>query len=189
MKRLILLLLVAVQVLAANIPTRRVPFRGGGGGGGGPACTPAYENTGGTGDRRTIITVSASCCYYDAGAPYLRENLVDGDPNVGTFFNAMPTVGVDYLRFDFGSAVTINEAKFYQYTSQTLGQWKFQGSGNASSWTDIGSAFVMGGTVITITELSANTTAYRYYQILCTDNTGINGGPLLGEWEFKICGL
>jgi hypothetical protein len=70
-------------------------------------------------------------------------------------------------------------------TADSHGTWKWQGSNDDSSYTDIGSSFTLGGsTTQTQTELNGNVTAYRYYKLLgvsgtCTDT------PYLEEIEFK----
>jgi hypothetical protein len=168
--------------LAAFIPP---PASGGGGGGG---CTPSYANTGGTGDRRSIITVTSS----DANIPSSNK-WVDGDKTSnGQFFFLVEALnGGQWLQFDFGAghAVVITELTYYQQNANAQGTWKVQGSSDASSWTDVGGTFTLGGTLTeTITAPSANTTAYRYYRILGVSGSS-NAGPWVYEMEFKICGL
>jgi hypothetical protein len=150
--------------------------------------TTSYANTGGSGDRSALITVT------DSGTgPLINAGnvqiLVDGNlANTDTWFNPIDISGPSWIRFDFGSGAskTINEAKWYQSGTETHGTWKWQGSNDASTWTDIGSSFTLGGSTIqTITELSGNLTGYRFYQL-----TGISGtassSPFLQEVEFKI---
>ena len=153
---------------------------------GGGAGT-SYSNTGGTGDRSAIITVT------DSGAgPLLAsgssQNLVNGDTaESNTWFNAID-ISSSWITFDFGVGASkiIDEAKFYQSAANSHGTWKWQGSDDNSAWTDIGSSFTLGGSATqTITELSGNTTGYRYYRL-----TGVSGtastSPYITEFEFKI---
>lgn len=154
--------------------------------GSGESGTTSYSNSGGSGDRSSTVTVSdgSSGIIYWNGA---TSQAVNGNTteNNWYFCNACAVSGL-YVRFDFGSSKTIDEAKFYQSTSDSHGTWKWQGSSDASSWTDIGSSFTLGGVQTqTITSLSGNTTAYRYYRII-----GVSGNttyaPYLREFEFKI---
>jgi hypothetical protein len=88
--------------------------------------------------------------------------------------------------FDFFSPRIITEAKWYQDIGSTHGTWKWQGSNDKSSWTDIGSPFTLGGVATqTQTELSGNTTAYIYYRLLQTAGV-TSSGPYIREIEFKI---
>ena len=148
--------------------------------------TPAYGNAGGTGNRTSIITVST-----DISTVGALTELIEGAFQDGTFwFSANTAITGEYLRFDFGSGVSkiITEAKWYQGTApNTQGVWQWQGSDNASDWTDIGGTFTLGGAgTQTQTELVANSVGYRYYQLF-----GISGnaGPFptyIREIEFKI---
>lgn len=150
----------------------------------GAAGSPDYGNDGGTGDRTAAIAVELS-------VPHGRDAslLVDSDLGAtsGIYFTGAPAVAGEHLRFDFGAGnlVLITEAKHYQYSTKLHGTWKWQGSLDASSWDDIGSPFTLGGaSVQTQTELSGNTTGYRYYQLL-----GISGNCSnywWNEYEFKI---
>ena len=152
----------------------------------GASGTPAYGNAGGTGNRTSIIAVSS-----DINVTGALTELIEGAFQDGTFWFAQNTlITGEYLRFDFGSGVSkiITEAKWYQGTApNTQGVWQWQGSDNASDWTNIGSTFTLGGAgTQTQTELVANSSGYRYYQLF-----GISGqaGPFptyIREIEFKI---
>lgn len=147
----------------------------------------SYSNPGGSGDRRSIITVTPSSLLIEGtGAPY--DAWIDGSTtdNVDWWDQADNTGRT--LQFDFGSGASkvIDEVKYYQETSAGQGNWKWQGSNDAAAWTDIGSSFALGGTTTqTITAMSGNTTGYRYYRII---GTGGNTSdiPYVREFEFKI---
>ena len=145
-----------------------------------------------TGNRRSEITVSTDMSIYqgDNGDGSLNHQ-VDGstaNSNPRWYPNGETAAG-KYLRYDFGSGntVTITEAKWYQDTTATQGVWKWQGSDDASSWTDIGSSFTLGNgatgtsTPQVQTELNGNTTAYRYYQLL-----GISGSVVNAAYYLEI---
>lgn len=161
-------------------------------GGGGGGCTPSYANTGGTGNRTAIVTTTQSG---PAPATILNAapaSLVDGDTssNGRNFWLGRALNGADFwVVFDFGSAVLITEAKYYQQDTTAQATWQWQGSSDNSSWTDIGANFALGGVATqTITSLSGNTTSYRYYRLLGISGTPSNG-PWIYQFEFKICGL
>ncbi len=158
------------------------------GGGGGGGCTASYSNTGGQGNRSAIITVTQ-------GGGVVNNSIshfVDGSYSDGTAFwnNAVALDGsTTWVRFDFGSGhtATITEATYYQSTSTAEGTWQWQGSNDASAWTNIGSTFTLGGaTTQVITTVAGNTTSYRYYRLL-----GISGTTSFTPWirgiDFKLC--
>jgi len=155
-----------------------------------PGITTSYSNSGGSGDRTGIITIDQAPFF--SGIPGMVNTpvMIDGLIDFGaSYFNSY-AVGYMYdgwwLSFDFGTNRIIDEMKWYQQTSATHGTWKLQGSIDNLSWFDIGSTFLLGGfTTQTITEISSNTTAYRYYRIYLV--TGPSSSiPYIYELEFKI---
>lgn len=156
---------------------------------GGGGCSTSYANNGGTGDRRAIISMSLSVINLTS-----PTSLLDGDTvsNGRNFWSGNALDGSSfYLVFDFGSgnAVKIDEAKYYQQDSTGQGTWKWQGSNDASSWTDIGGNFsLVTAATTTLTTLNGNTTSYRYYKMLGMSGATSNG-PWVYQIEFKICGI
>lgn len=149
------------------------------------AVTTSYANAGGTGDRTSSITVSQSGVnspqYHTIGA----LTLINGAFSNSSWMSAGAADG-EWVKFDFGSAKVINEAKWYQSASNAQGTWKFQGSNDNSSWANIESSFTLGGsTVQTITEISGNTTSYRYYRLIKVSGS-TSAVPYSREIEFKI---
>lgn len=147
----------------------------------GSSVAQSYSNPGGSGPRGSLITATNSAFFTTGTA----ASLVDGATGNVAYFSGASASG-NYLRFDFGAARKITEAKWYQSATDNHGTWKWQGSQDASSWTDIGSSFTFGGaTTQTQTALSGNSTAYRYYQLL-----GVSGTTGTSSWvyemEFKI---
>mgnify|MGYP003311933227 CR=1 FL=1 len=95
------------------------------------------------GDRRSALTVTSDMTWYSG--EYGIEYLVNGDltytADGGAWFNANQT---GYIRFDHGSGyqrVYTNSRWTYKTASGTEGVYKWQGSDDASSWTDIGGNF------------------------------------------------
>ena len=153
------------------------------------AATPA---TGGyhTGNQLGNITLTSTVQESGNGVANNLLNGVNASNNSDTTNGFHPydstDISGDILKFDFGSGKTIIEAKFIQYGAESHGTWKWQGSNDDSSWTDIGSSFTMGGGVTEQlhTQLNNNTTSYRYYQLL-----GITGNTtypcIWSEIQFK----
>jgi hypothetical protein len=141
----------------------------------------SYANPGGTGDRTGTITVTTDVSFTDGPV----SKLVNGLFTDTTSFPSA-TVSGKYIKFDFGTPKVITEAKYYQSGTANQGSWKWQGSNNDVDWTDIGSAFTLGGaTTQTQTQLAANNTYYRYYRLLGTGSSS-SPTPDVYEFEFKI---
>jgi hypothetical protein len=143
--------------------------------------TPKYTNIGGTGDRRRILTITPTGSFISASI----YNLVDGTQSNGPWLNTSLASGCAIV-FDFGDSYVITEAKWYQSAADAMGTWKWQGSNDNSSYTDIGTSFALGGAATqTLTSLSVNTVSYRYYKLQgVSGNT--SGNPYLREIEFQI---
>jgi len=150
----------------------------------------SYTDPLSTGDRTGTITVTTS----GIGGAQDETKLVDGNfgSNISeawAFGGADTDATGEWVQFDFGAAnaPVITEAKWYQSSTDTHGTWRWQGSADAASWTDIGASFILGGATPhqVQSSLSGNTTGYRYYRLL-----GISGTPQSANWipevEFKI---
>ena len=143
----------------------------------------SYGYDGGFGDRTASVTVTSSMAWTDG-----ISKIIDGSYSGVAYFTSIAAVSGQTIKFDFVTQRKINEASWQQsYTpTATHGTWKWQGSNNDSDWTDIGSGFVLGGAATQIqTELSGNTTAYRYYQLLGVSGNSSNA-PYITEIEFRI---
>ena len=163
--------------------------------------TPDYSNTGGQGDRESIITVSVdeeATTFWRTFGTYdsVRQNLVDGDTSstVEYLNNALPVVN-RWMEFDFlGEKKLITEARLYNNTSfATCGVWTWQGY-DGVTWNDIGSSFTLGvedgsNGYQTFSTLSGGVIGYYKYRYI-----GVSGNSsyLLYYWtefEFKIGAL
>ena len=92
------------------------------------------------------------------------------------------------LKFDLGSAKVVKQARWKQSNSSTHGTFKWQGSNDDSTYTDIGGTFTLGGATVQIhTTLIDNETAYRYYK-LRPDRRHHQQQPVPQEVEFFIEG-
>ncbi len=148
---------------------------------------PAYTNSGGTGDRTASITATTSFTFSNGTA----SNLVDGgfadNSTDSAWVSASVAAAGKYNRFQFASAVRITEAKWYQAAAAAQGVFQWQGSNDATNWTDIGGKFTLGSASTatqTQTELAANTADYLYYQLLGVSGN-LTSATYFREIEFK----
>jgi hypothetical protein len=149
---------------------------------------PSYSGGGGSGDRRGIITISSNITFGQGNETFWINGAY---ANAHNFYTSAQTAAGKYILLDFGTAKIIDEIKWNQEGVYDNGVWKLQGSNtnNGSDWVDIGTTFSFGNPQdTTITEISGNTTAYRYYQMLGVSGN-ITGSSWSGEIEFKIAGL
>lgn len=153
----------------------------------GITLTPDYLNAGGQGDRTATIAVSASTGLVHSGVP---SNLVNGNTTADTTnslrLNAIAVAG-HWIEFDFGAgaAKVITEATWAQAVTNAQGTWKWQGSKDRVTYTDIGASFTLGGSTSQVmATLSGNGTGYRFYRLL-----GVSGSAVTiynQEITFKI---
>lgn len=146
----------------------------------------SYDFPFGVGDRRNSITVTSNI---DSYSTTVVSNLVNGSEaanvsNSWSPLNPAAVTGVNgYIQFDFGATQTgidyppvIDEFRYVSSSSASRGTWKFQGSADASTWTDIGTPFTLSGTNTTITAINGNTTGYRYYRLQYVSGTVSDSG-------------
>lgn len=139
-----------------------------------------------TTDRTPQITVSAT--------PGLMvgtlSQLVNGNiSDTGVYFlNGLATAGRQLIFYFNGATAYIDEAKLHTALAlgSVLGTWKWQGSNDGSTWTDIGSSFALSNTStpVAMTSLNGNLTGWKYYAL-----TGVSGstnsGPWITEFQFR----
>lgn len=155
--------------------------------------TPSYANAGGTGDRTATITVTTNSTRGgSSGTPDRFVNGLKANSSAAGYWVTNSQSAAMHFTFDFGAKKLITEAKWFQNgPSAQPGVWKWQGSLDGSSYTDLSSTFTLdgGSAGSVIGDISANTDGYRYYRILQTTNAGGNDSPWLQEIEFKIGNL
>jgi len=148
---------------------------------------PSYTNTSGQGDRTASVTAFVSPTLLAAGtAPNLVDGLTANNTSDSISFNAVSVSGL-VISFDFGqtSARVITEVTWKQSSTAAHGTWKWQGSNDNSSWSDVGASFTLGGATTQVqTVLSSNIYAFRYYRLLGVSGTA-SGAPWIQEVEFK----
>jgi len=152
-----------------------------------PAQLPlnySYGNSGGSGDRASIITVTSNHSFSDgAGLP----GFVDGDLRdaYATKFSGV-WVADDYIRFDFGAdnGRIIDALLWTQAGAFSHGTWKILGSYDASTWTELKSAFTLGGAINQEIVLSG-AGQYRYYELRAV-SPGVDTTTFLTEVLFRV---
>jgi hypothetical protein len=141
----------------------------------------AYTNSGGQGFRRYLVLVKAAGITFGGALRFIVEQDTSGT----TWWNGQANSGTS-LTFDFGSPRIVDEAKWSQDNSTSHGTWKWQGSNDDSSYTDIGSSFTLGGSTLqTQTTLNGNTTPYRFYRMAGVSGSA-SSSPFLRGIQFQI---
>jgi len=147
--------------------------------------TGVYE----TGDKSSVYTVTKN----GFTAHDYVNRLVDGDKTstteAGAFWwnpNGTSVTSSLHITFDLGSGNSkiFQGAKWYAHNSSSHGTWKWQGSQDNSSFTDLSSNFTLGGATTTESTWT-NAVAYRYI-ILRGVSGAINHDTWQQEVEFKV---
>lgn len=138
----------------------------------------AYDSPYGTGNRTSDITVTSSGFTWTHNAGSCTSNyeqcFVNGNTTTDQIYaptNNGQSVTGKYIRFQFPEAIIITEIKIGYSASHPSGTWKTQGSNNGTDWTDVGNTFTFGGSAVDTVNLSSNTTAYYYYQVIGVSGT------------------
>lgn len=150
------------------------------GGGFGPT---SYANTGGTGNRTGIITISHVLLTPGGAANF--QFLIDGSQANTGYWGGFSGSGNEWLKIDLGTAKCIDAFKWYQSGATAQGTWRWEGSNDDSSYTQCGSDIALNGTTSGTEFTFAHSNGYRYYRLRFMSGTS-SSGPYLREWEFKI---
>jgi len=148
----------------------------------------SYANSGGTGDRRTLVKVTVSALRASGGS--LWDNLVDGAVGNNTtdsinFAGSQTTVEVIFDWGLSGFKQVIDEFQWEQSNASTQGNYDWHGSDDGVSWTSLKANFDLVGGVTTNTLSYTNSTAYRFYRLKqVSGNT--SSSPWIHEITFKI---
>ncbi len=155
------------------------------------AATPAtfvssngtsYANTGGTGNRSSIITMITDINMQNGSL----NTLIDGALGAGNQWSAGQSG--KYMTFDFGTASSnyITEITWKQSNGTTHGVWKLSGSNDNTNWVDIGASFTLGAITQVIPIVATDTyVAYRYFKMSMVSGV-LSNSPFIYEIEFKI---
>lgn len=148
-----------------------------------------FKNADGEGVRTNRITVTTDATLTDGTI----DRLVDGGFGSSTATACAWTSGQSgrHVTFQFAESKIITEARWFQ--SLTVGgvghgQWKWQGSNDGSSFSDLTANFTLdgnNGAGFVVGDLSGNITAYEYYRLQQLSGTTSNA-PWLREVTFKL---
>ena len=148
-----------------------------------PGAT-SYSNSGGTGDRTSLILVKTNKTFGSGSA----DNLVDGaSGNTSTDAVSFPNADTGWeIWFDFrptGFRQCIDEFRWLQQNASAHGTWKIE-AWDGFTWTDLITGVALGGAT-TQTISFANTNAYIIYRMVQTGGA-TSSSPWIQEVEFKI---
>lgn len=141
----------------------------------------SYLNRQGSGSRLDGVIV-----FKTEGLGWLNNplDLLDGIVAAGNTWWSSAAAGA-YFQYDFGEPRLITASRWRQQSASTHGDWIWRGSQDGVTWTDIGSAFVLGGSEVSEQSLAANTTPYRFYRMAFLSGS-VSGSPYLYQIEFLI---
>lgn len=155
--------------------------------------TPGYTDAISTGNRTALITFTTNATGGGCGGATPSNKLFDGDNTTSDqmqLSQSQTVLGL-YLRFALPSAKIINQATWTNKQTSTDGTWKWQGCTSAwSGCTDLGSSFTKGGATTEVqNSMSANVTAFQYYQMVGVSGTTANTCSVNAQWyevDFQI---
>jgi len=152
----------------------------------------AYE----TGDRTSSYTITTQNATTQTGS---INNWLDGSFSAGTtnswHWNAAGSnQNGNSITFDLGSgnSKVYTGAKIYQSNTGSSGTWKWQGSNDNSSYTDLSSNFTWNGsdggsgTAQYAEATWSNNTAYRYARLMGVVGATDTDSPWQTELEFRV---
>jgi hypothetical protein len=151
-------------------------------------AAPSYLNPGGTGDRQSLITVTAHYTPQTGGGTG-PSNLVDGALGNSAFDSIDFAAGQTdvTMTFDFsplGLPQIITEYIWRQNTAVSVGVYAFEGSLDGVSYDLLEAGTNLGGSSSTTTVSFANSTAYTFYRLRQVSGT-TSSSPWCREIEFK----
>ena len=149
------------------------------------SSSEAYE----TGNRQGTYTITSSGISSITGA---FANWIDGSNNNNGenawHWNAnSQNHNGGNITFDLGSGNSkiYTGVKLFQDNTSSSGNWKWQGSNDNSSYTDLDTNFTWGGST-TIESTWTNNTAYRYIRLLGVIGSSSTAGPYQQDMQFKV---
>ncbi|MCX6751298.1 MAG: hypothetical protein NT161_00820 [Candidatus Nomurabacteria bacterium] len=147
-----------------------------------------YDKPQSMGNRNSLITITGDTIWNYNGYP--NTNALDGNYSTTTYTTTgLVSIAGHYTTFDFGTAIIIQEARYWWFAGGPQSfTAKWQGSNNNSTWTDLSADFPTNdgsNNPVVLGNLNSNTTAYRYYRWMGVSGTAYNNGGM-SEIEFKI---
>jgi hypothetical protein len=132
----------------------------------------SYSNSGGSGNRTSIITSSSNITWTNG----VTSNLVNGNTSTTSATHSVTgavgaTPAGSFIRWDFHALKYIDAVKMYFNGAPSNGNWALQASNDASDWTGLAS-FNWNQATQEVSFTNDTYEGYRYYQLakLVTQN-------------------
>lgn len=143
--------------------------------GGMPATS--YANARGSGNRTSLITVTASGWTQSAAL----SGLVDGSTAVAVWFSNAPGAGT-YLQFDFGVQVYLDEITAVVGAGYTSATFKWQG-GDGTTFVDLKTGIQL-ASLTNVIPITAYLGLYQIFRLVVT--AGTVSSNYHNEFTFKV---
>jgi hypothetical protein len=143
----------------------------------------AYTALGGEGRRDYLIAVSSNANINNGPLSNLVNGVIATGNTNGVFFNDHETAAE--FTFTFPYQCRVDEFTWYQDQAETQGTWKFSGSNDGTTFTDLATGFDLGGANATDVHAFTNTAGYSIYKLTQTGGT-TNTDRWMEEINFKI---
>ena len=155
------------------------------------APTTSYTNPGSTGNRGTSVTVTnvnATGTWGNSGVP---QAIVDGDQGTPVLCpnSSGGSVPGMYTKLDFGAGAAKYFTEFKRYNQNTTANsdtWKWQGSNDGTTWSDMTATWNWGGgTNPALDTVTGNYGPWRFVRMLGVSGTDV-GNTNMNEVDFKL---
>ena len=145
--------------------------------------TPSYDSGNRTSTYTATNTSGGAFTNISSTVDKWFDGLQTADQSTSWYFSGGDTVSSsDNITIDLGSGNSkiYTGAKIYQNDPYNCGTWKWQGSNDGSTYTDLSSNFTWGSSATTEINWS-NDTAYRYLRV-----RGVSGTTDGSPWQHEL---
>lgn len=142
-----------------------------------------YSHWAGSGRRDWLIDVSTTCNITNGPISNIVDGVKANNNADGVFCNSAES-GREF-KFAWPWPVRIDEFTWTQDSAGTQGTWKFAGSNDDVTYTDLATGINLGGAAAADVHSFTNTNGYRYYKLIQTGGTTTNS-RWIQEIEFKV---
>ncbi|TAN78309.1 MAG: hypothetical protein EPN20_01015 [Magnetospirillum sp.] len=145
------------------------------------APSASYANAGGSGARGDIV-ITHSSGWHASSSFALCDGTTAG--SMGTLVVSGTAVAGMWVQFDFGAGAAKYFSQFkrhYDTASTGVDTWKWQGSNDAASWSDMTAAAVWGGGVAVTDTVGGNYGPWRYVR-----HVGVSGNSSQASWNAEM---
>ncbi len=143
----------------------------------------SYSALGGNGRRDYLMDITTNGAITNGPLSNLVNGVLASTNAGGLFFN---TGGTNvFFKFALPFKARIDEFTWIQGAVGTQGTWKFSGSNDDITYTDLATGFDLGGAAASDVHAFTNTNAYTYYKLTQTGGT-TSTARWMQEIQFKI---